>query len=135
VVVIDLDGLKLANDTRGHDLGDRLLRSLAAVVRGCVRAQDVVARLGGDEIGVLMTATDEERCREVAARIANAISEHPGVDGFPLSAAVGHATRAAAADVTDAVRSADMRMYLHKRARGRPVLAVAEPVAAAHAAR
>jgi diguanylate cyclase (GGDEF)-like protein len=122
VIMLDLDGLKLANDTRGHAFGDRLLRSLGEVVRESVRAHDQVARLGGDELGVLMTATDEAGCDEIAARIADAIAAHPVVDGFRLSAAVGHSTCAAGAAVAHAVRSADTRMYVQKRARAAQVL-------------
>jgi diguanylate cyclase (GGDEF)-like protein len=126
VIVLDLDGLKLANDTRGHAFGDRLLRSLGEVVRESVHAHDHVARLGGDELGVLMTATDEARCAEIAARIADAIAEHPGLDGFRLSAAVGHATCTAGLAVSLAVRSADTRMYLQKRERAARVLELDE---------
>jgi diguanylate cyclase (GGDEF)-like protein len=121
VIVVDLDGLKLANDTRGHDFGDRLLRLFADVLRTSVRANDLVARIGGDEFGILMLDTDEERCAEVAHRIRDATAVHRDVDSFPLSASVGHATRPAAAAVDEAARSADMQMYLEKRAR-RPSL-------------
>jgi diguanylate cyclase (GGDEF)-like protein/putative nucleotidyltransferase with HDIG domain len=117
VIVVDVDGLKLANDTGGHELGDRLLRSLADVVRTSVRADDLVARIGGDEFGVLMLDTGDDRCGEVAGRISDAIARHAGLDSFRLSAAVGHATRPAAAAVAEAARIADMQMYLQKHAR------------------
>lgn len=115
VILVDLDGLKRANDTRGHEFGDRLLRTMADVIRGSVRTGDVVARIGGDEIGVLMLNTDEGGCTAVAARIRRRI-EDAVVEGFQLSAAVGHASRPAAHEVSEAARDADMQMYLEKRA-------------------
>jgi diguanylate cyclase (GGDEF)-like protein len=115
VILVDLDGLKRANDTRGHEFGDRLLQTMADVVRGSVRTGDVVARIGGDELGVLMLKTDEAGCRAVAARIRRRIGDAV-VEGFALSAAVGHASRATAEEVLDAARDADMHMYLEKRA-------------------
>lgn len=55
VLYIDLDGLKQANDRRGHDAGDRLLQRAASVLRSVVRTTDVAARIGGDEFAVFMT--------------------------------------------------------------------------------
>lgn len=54
VLYVDLDGLKHANDTRGHEAGDRLIRRAGAVLQSVAREADVVGRLGGDEFAVLM---------------------------------------------------------------------------------
>jgi diguanylate cyclase (GGDEF)-like protein len=127
VILVDVDGLKLANDTRGHEFGDHLLRTLANLIRGTVRTGDVVARIGGDEFGVLMVDTDEAGCAAAAARIRRLVA-HAVVEGFPLSAAVGHASRPAAAAVSEATRDADMQMYLEKRARAPRLFDVQELV-------
>ena len=55
VLYIDLDGLKKANDSKGHEAGDRLLSRAAAVLRTVTRETDVAARIGGDEFAVFMT--------------------------------------------------------------------------------
>nr|MBA2383874.1 diguanylate cyclase [Actinomycetota bacterium] len=90
---------------------------LAGLLRTSLRAGDLVARIGGDEFGILMLGADERRAADVARRIREATARHPGVDHFRLSASVGHSTRPAAAAVDEAARSADMQMYLEKRAR------------------
>jgi len=123
VVVLDVDCLKLANDSRGHEFGDEVLRRVAALVRGTVREQDLVARVGGDEIAVLLANADELRCAEAATRLREAFASAPPLDGFPLSAALGSATAAAGTTLAEAQRLADERLYADKSRRsgvGRP---------------
>ncbi len=82
VVALDVDCLTLANETRGHDFGDELLRTVANLVRRVIRDEDLVARIGGDEFGVLLPGADRDslrqggdasargvRCRNVARRL------------------------------------------------------------------
>jgi diguanylate cyclase (GGDEF)-like protein len=54
VAILDIDRLSVANDTFGHAAGDKLLRELAALLRGRMRAGDQLARVGGDELGLLL---------------------------------------------------------------------------------
>jgi diguanylate cyclase (GGDEF)-like protein len=123
VIVLDVDCLKLANDTRGHEFGDEVLRHVAALVRGAVREDDLVARVGGDEIAVLLANADELRCAEAVTRLRDAFASAPPLDGFPLSAALGSATAAAETTLAEAQRLADERLYAEKSRRsgvGRP---------------
>ena len=114
VIILDIDRLKLANDTRGHGFGDDMLRAFAALVRPYVRNGDVVARFGGDEFGILMLGSGKEACAQTVARLATAIEKHPSLHGFSLSAAIGHATCPPAESILDAVREADSVMYASK---------------------
>ena len=114
VIVLDVDCLKLANDGRGHEFGDEVLRRVAALVRGTVREQDLVARVGGDEIAILLGGADEARCAEALTRLRDAFASAPHLDGFALSAALGSATATAGASLAEAQRLADERLYAEK---------------------
>jgi diguanylate cyclase (GGDEF)-like protein len=115
VIVIDVDGLKAANDERGHHFGDEFLQAVVHTVAGALSEDDVLARVGGDEFAALLPGADEGLCRAVARRIDKALRTHPGLDGCPLSASVGHATAPPAASLAEAQRLADERMYETKR--------------------
>jgi diguanylate cyclase (GGDEF)-like protein/PAS domain S-box-containing protein len=76
VVLVDLDDFKYVNDTQGHRNGDRLLTSLAHVLRQTVRANDLLARLDGDEFAVLVTETQPSRVDFVVERLLKAVRNH-----------------------------------------------------------
>jgi diguanylate cyclase (GGDEF)-like protein/PAS domain S-box-containing protein len=75
VLMIDIDDFKLVNDTRGHAVGDQLLKSVAAAIAGRARETDVVARLGGDEFTVVLPEADIEAAREAAEDIRRAVGQ------------------------------------------------------------
>jgi diguanylate cyclase (GGDEF)-like protein/PAS domain S-box-containing protein len=76
VVLVDLDDFKYVNDTQGHRNGDRLLTSLAHVLRQTVRSNDLLARLDGDEFAVLVTETQPSRVDFVIERLLKAVRNH-----------------------------------------------------------
>lgn len=75
VLMIDLDNFKRINDTRGHDVGDRLLIEVALLIQSCVRQTDTVARLGGDEFIVVLAdlSADEAQAALQAERVGEKI--------------------------------------------------------------
>src|SRR6185503_4534078 len=74
MLFVDLDGLKMINDTFGHRAGDEALIQVANLLASGVRHSDVVARIGGDEFGILLESSDEDAAHETASRLINQIS-------------------------------------------------------------
>ena len=73
ILMIDIDYFKQVNDKYGHDVGDRVLREIAEVVRGIVRESDYVIRFGGEEIVVLLVDVKEGTAQKVAEKIRRAV--------------------------------------------------------------
>src|SRR6202043_1242062 len=85
VLFLDLDRFKHVNDSRGHETGDKLLKTVAQRVRSTMRSEDVVVRMGGDEFVVLLrTVRGPEEVTETPGRINEALSAPVPVDGRPL---------------------------------------------------
>lgn len=76
LILCDVDGLKLINDTLGHHVGDELLISAAKTIKRCFRDSDIVARVGGDEFAVLIPETTRENVSQACSRIREAIVKH-----------------------------------------------------------
>lgn len=75
LLFIDLDDFKRINDTYGHEAGDRVLKTVAARLSGCVRISDMIGRMGGDEFTVLLgTITRYEDAGQVAEKIISALT-------------------------------------------------------------
>lgn len=75
VVMLDLDGLKAVNDSKGHSCGDVVLQSVAGVLQETVRGHDSVARMGGDEFCVLLPETSLAEAMAVAERLREEIHD------------------------------------------------------------
>jgi len=116
IVIADLNGLKVANDTRGHAEGDKLIRRMAEVLTASVRGDDVVARLGGDEFAVLLPATDAAARRQTIERVRSLVELNNKYYRTPvLSVALGGATADGRAALADTMRQADDEVYAEKR--------------------
>ena len=116
---LDLDGFKVINDSLGHDLGDQLLRAVAARLDGCVSAAGrLVARIGGDEFVILVersTGTDEVVA--VAERVLAALVAPIPIGGHELTVAGSIGVVERAIDGTtpaDLMRDADITLYWAK---------------------
>ncbi|MCW2578411.1 MAG: diguanylate cyclase/phosphodiesterase [Blastococcus sp.] len=121
VLFLDVDGFKEVNDTLGHEVGDDLLRQLAARLTERTRAEDTVGRLGGDEFVVLCRDCDDSGAEALAQRFHSSFERPFDLGGRPvtLSASIGIATAGEAdTDVrsTDLVGDADLAMYAAKAA-------------------
>src|SRR5256886_14762981 len=72
----DVDDFKKINDQWGHAIGDRLLASIARVIRKELRQMDILCRYAGDEFVAIMPMASQSMSEMVAERIRNAVSEH-----------------------------------------------------------
>jgi diguanylate cyclase (GGDEF)-like protein len=119
LLMLDLDGFKSFNDSRGHPAGDRLLRRVADALPAHVRAVDRVFRYGGDEFVVLLPDVPRAEARVIADRLAAAVDEIGSrEDGPHVTVSIGVA--ACPADGTskdELVMLADAELYLEKAAR------------------
>ena len=122
VMFLDLDRFKLINDTLGHDVGDELLRQVAARLKGVVREADTVARLGGDEFTVLLPEIDSPRgAQAVGAKILEVTRKPYVLDGKELyvTSSVGIALYPEhGLDPDVLMKNADTAMY-HIKEQGR----------------
>ena len=119
VLFIDLDNLKVINDSAGHESGDALLRALAERLRRGTRPGDTAARLGGDEFAVLLVDGETAPyAPQVAARLLAELIQPVVVDGRSVrpGASIGVATSDSLGGAKDLVRAADGAMYAAKKA-------------------
>ncbi len=118
LLMIDLDGLKLVNDSLGHHRGDEVLRQLGAVIRRSIRTVDTAYRYGGDEFVVLLPETDIVGAFVVAEKIRSGAEELGiliGSDGIDTSVSIGlvsHPEDGMAVD--ELMIAADRAMYQAK---------------------
>jgi diguanylate cyclase (GGDEF)-like protein len=114
VLLIDLDDFKTVNDSLGHGVGDRLLVSLAAVLRDRTGADGLPVRLGGDEFAVLITG-GTVLGETVAQRLLDALSRPLGEDRLLVQASIGIATAGRGTTLDTLLRHADVAMYAAKQ--------------------
>lgn len=122
VMLLDLDRFKAVNDTLGHDIGDQLLKEVAARLMECVREVDTVARLGGDEFtAILEGISGEEDVLVVAKRIVESIGTPFQIGPHRISIGVSIGITLYPSDDEDLdelLRHADKAMYAAKQQGG-----------------
>jgi diguanylate cyclase (GGDEF)-like protein len=116
IIIADLNGLKTANDSLGHAVGDEMLRRAGEILNKVVAKPAHAARIGGDEFAVLLPATDERAGLAVVDNIQKLIElNNQFYSGSAVSFAIGMATGHAGERLEDVVKRADARMYAAKR--------------------
>ena len=91
LVLYDIDDFKRVNDSYGHQMGDRVLQSVASVSRETCRAEDVICRLGGEEFGIILPGSSLQEAAALAERVREGIRKvsHPLVGRVTVSLGVG----------------------------------------------
>ena len=119
IIVCDLDGLKVVNDTLGHQHGDKVLKAVAEVLKQCFAEDDMIARIGGDEFIVLLPGISREGIEEARQKIYNKIDafNFENID-IRLSMSVGVAVSDdMPINISNLFNVADANMYQQKRQR------------------
>lgn len=116
LLVLDVDGLKRINDSKGHKAGDRLLVQVAVATRRTLRSTDTAARIGGDEFCVLATNQTAAAAEPLAQRIVDAVeAETEGEPGVGVGVSIGVVSCPEHGDDVDALMEmADQAMYRAK---------------------
>ncbi len=118
LAMIDIDHFKQFNDTYGHLVGDQVLRHVAKLLRGNLRASEIIARYGGEEFAILMPETTLDSAIVVGEKIRRVVEENPVVvEGKPLGVTISVGVSSlpeVADDAQQLVETADQALYAAK---------------------
>ena len=112
LILLDVDGLRSVNETRGYDAGDRLLLALAELLMTRLRVTDIAARIGDDDFAVILPRTPQEGAERLAERIAEALGDWVAIGIGAAVPSVG-----SGAELLDL---ADRNLAAHKLGRTQP---------------
>ncbi|OXS26264.1 MAG: hypothetical protein BI182_00350 [Acetobacterium sp. MES1] len=114
LVMADVNGLKMINDSFGHAVGDELLQKASNVIKSGCRENDVIARLGGDEFVIILTRTDAETAALIIKRL-EVLAAREKIRGLKLSIAFGSRTKTRKEEnIQQILKNAEDDMYRHK---------------------
>jgi len=121
IVMLDVNGLKVINDTFGHSEGDRLLQHLSQVLTSASRQGDILARIGGDEFAILLPSTTSEEAHNFCERIKKACQQDIIKPIYlRLNISLGHTTQEGEyKDINSFLKEADRNMYQGKLFNGK----------------
>lgn len=121
LVLVDIDRFKLVNDTYGHQVGDEVLKHVAALIRQQLRAEDVLARYGGEEFAIVLRDVGSINSAVAAERLRQCVEREPlrsdaGTVSVTLSAGCAALDECERVTRRELVALADRRLYEAKRA-------------------
>ncbi len=117
ILMADIDNFKRINDTYGHDVGDRVLKTIANVMKTTMRKQDIIGRWGGEEFLLLLPETDIIGGKKIAEKLRSKISKESisYSDKFiHVTVTIGVSVYNRIHDVNESIKEADEAMYLGK---------------------
>lgn len=114
-IAVDLNELKIANDMFGHDVGDKLIRRAADVLKASIEEEYTVTRIGGDEFIIIMPGADAATAALIIERVQSLVSVNNKYYRKPmLSLSLGAATSAPGLPLAKVISLADNAMYQNK---------------------
>lgn len=132
LAVLDLDGFKAVNDSRGHPAGDQILELVAAAIRTNLRVRDVAGRYGGDEFVIFLSECGLPEAERILQRVRKIISSVSTATGSAVTASVGLVASDRAGDrLDDLIRAADHALLDSKHSGKDQLRVAADPAAAA----
>ena len=117
VIICDVDGLKVVNDTLGHQAGDDLLKRAAKTISESIREGDFAARIGGDEFAVMLYNIGICETQIVCGRIRANLAKSNTDAALPLSMSIGCAVAGGDKNIHQLIKEADDNMYREKMQR------------------
>ena len=115
LVFIDIDHFKRINDEHGHDIGDQVIKGLAALVRSAVQRDDLFARWGGEEFLLVFRNTPGLEARTIAERLRERIAGATWPEGIAVTCSFGVAEWHRDEDLNEGIKRADEAMYRAKQ--------------------
>ena len=122
LVLADIDNFKKVNDDYGHPVGDKILATVATVIRHNVRKDCFVARTGGEEFAIIVEGNTADEMFQICERIRTALETTPfknsktGVNYGPITISLGFAMAAEAEDAGELYARSDIALYCAKNA-------------------
>lgn len=114
IVMGDLNGLKLINDSFGHVVGDEILKKVTEAIKNGCRSDDIIARIGGDEFIIILPNTDAAEAQDVISRIELNASKSK-VEELDISISFGFDTKSSVSQkIEDIFKGAEDHMYRNK---------------------
>ena len=118
IIIGDLNGLKLVNDTFGHLEGDKLIKEVSSIFKKATRSEDIVSRWGGDEFAILLPQTSDVGAQSVIDRIKD-LCEKSMYTTITPSVAIGAYTKTKEEDdILEVLNAAEKNMYSNKLIEG-----------------
>jgi diguanylate cyclase len=120
LVLADIDHFKKINDSYGHPVGDKILATVASVIRSSVRKEIFVARTGGEEFALVVEGNTADEVMDICERVRRSLETRPfrnsrtGVDYGPVTISVGFAMASQADDPGELYAKCDTALYFAK---------------------
>jgi diguanylate cyclase (GGDEF)-like protein len=118
-IMLDINNFKCINDTFGHDMGDKALKTVADILYECLGVKDFVARYGGDEFWIVLSISEKKELEEIAQKIKQSFRAYnkTGSHPYKLDVSMGYAIYDYNSDMKleDYQKHIDLLMYQDKK--------------------